>query len=55
MEQRKVKMGLRISSVLLAVMALIGAGVVVAQLPTPATEPGGEVSEIGRASCRERV
>ena len=45
MEQRKVKMGLRISSVLLAVMALIGAGVVVAQLPTPATEPGGEVSE----------
>ena len=45
MEQRKVKMGLRISSVLLAVMALIGAGVVVAQLPIPATEPGGEVSE----------
>ncbi len=45
MDQHKVKLGLRIAMVLLAVVALIGAGAVVAQISIPATEPGGEVSE----------
>lgn len=45
MDERKVKIGLRIAGVFIAVAALIGAGVVAAQLPIPATEPGGEVSE----------
>lgn len=46
MDPQRVKIGLRIGLVLLGVAALVSAGVVVAQMSIPATEPGGEVTEI---------
>jgi len=46
MDQQKLKIGLRLGVVFLAVAALVSAGVVVAQMSIPATEPGGEVIEI---------
>lgn len=46
MDSQRVKIGLRLGVVFLAVAALVSAGVVVAQMSIPATEPGGEVTEI---------
>lgn len=46
MDSQKLKIGLRLGLVFLAVAALVSAGVVVAQMSIPATEPGGEVTEV---------
>lgn len=49
MDPQKVKIGLRIGLVLLGVAALVSAGAVLAQISIPATEPGGEVTEISNS------
>ena len=45
MERQKLQSWLRIGVVLMVAVVLVGAGAVLAQLPIPATEPGGEVTE----------
>lgn len=46
MEHKNMMVGLRLGVVLLGAVALVGAGAVLAQVSIPATEPGGEVTEI---------